>query len=512
MEFASHHRATPEISIITETETLRQELAPSPHRRLSGLFLLPSLLAVLLGVWGIRRDETVWHDEAVTLDLATRSLPDLWRTLGNVDAVHGLHYFLMHGLFSLFGTDLLVLRLPSVLATAAAAAGVAALGARVSGRMRVGVLAGLTFAVLPDIQKYSQEGRSYALVCALVVWATFFLVLAIERHQIPPLPGQRTSVTTWTAYGSLMLAACVLHEFAALALAAHALTLPATARRPWARVALIVAAGIAPLAILGMKQSEQVGWIDDVSNGEYMGFALLAAWALALSLISPPPDTNKILTENSVSLRRLALSLVILPTALLMLISLYKPLYLERYVLYGLVGLALLVGAALDRALQQGRALRLAAVAGACVATAMLVPDSVELRTSESRSDNVTALAAVLRSEAAPGDGVLYLSVKRRAWTLAYPPRTAKLADLAQALTPVASHSLYGTELPPRQVRSRMLATSRILVVTEPPGSPGANTVTDKWKEETLASHFNKCRTVRVKGAQVVIYEASARC
>ncbi|MFJ9530451.1 hypothetical protein [Streptomyces cyaneofuscatus] len=65
----------------------------------------------------------------------------------------------MHGLFGVFGTDLLVLRMPSVLATGAAAAGVAALGTRLSGP-RTGLLAGFAFAILPDIQKYSQEGRS----------------------------------------------------------------------------------------------------------------------------------------------------------------------------------------------------------------------------------------------------------------------------------------------------------------------------------------------------------------
>ncbi|MFF5881095.1 hypothetical protein ACIQ9M_34700 [Streptomyces californicus] len=271
-------------------------------------------------------------------------------------------------------------------------------------------------------------------------------------------------------------------------------------------------AGITPLAMLGMKQSEQVGWIDDVTRDEYTGFAFLVASVIILAVLSPPPEKSKASGVDTVSLRRIALPLVILPTALLMLLSLYKPLYLERYVLYGLVGLALLVGAVLDRALEQRRTLRLTAVAGACLATAMLVPDSVELRTPESRSDNVTALAAVLRDEAAPGDGVLYLSVKRRAWTLAYPPENTQLVDLAQAHTPVASHTLYGTELPPRQVRAHMLAASRILVVTEPPGSPGADTATDKWKEETLAAHFNKCRTMQVKGAQIVVYEASAEC
>ncbi|MFE0696658.1 hypothetical protein [Streptomyces sp. NPDC058869] len=309
-----------------------------------------------------------------------------------------------------------------------------------------------------------------------------------------------------------MLAACVLHEFAALSLVAHAVALPAAARRRWVCIALAVTAGLAPLAILAMKQSGQVAWIDDVSGGEYVGFALLGVSALALSVFAPSAGTDEVSPKTRVSLRAVALPLVILPTALLMLLSLYKPLYLERYVLYGLVGLALLIGAVLDRALQQGRTWRLTALAAACVATAMLVPASAELRTSESRSDDVTALAAVLREEATPGDGVLYLSEKRRAWALAYPPRDTRLSDLAQALTPVASHSLYGTELPPPLVRARMLATSRILVVTEPPGSPAAGTVTDMWKEETLALHFNKCRTIRVKGAQVMIYEASARC
>ena len=38
-----------------------------------------------------------WFDEAATISAGSRSLPELWRLLGNIDAVHGLYYLFMHG-------------------------------------------------------------------------------------------------------------------------------------------------------------------------------------------------------------------------------------------------------------------------------------------------------------------------------------------------------------------------------------------------------------------------------
>ncbi len=82
------------------------------------------------------------RDEAVTYAMARRSLPDLWSTLADADAVHGLYYLLMHLLFEVTcGLDLLlVLRLPSVLATVAATGTLALLGHRLAGP-RAGLLA-----------------------------------------------------------------------------------------------------------------------------------------------------------------------------------------------------------------------------------------------------------------------------------------------------------------------------------------------------------------------------------
>ncbi|MFD9515174.1 hypothetical protein [Streptomyces mirabilis] len=101
----------------------------------------------------------------------------------------------------------------------AAAAGVGPLGLRLAGP-RARLLAGLVFPLVPQIQQYTQEGRSYAMVCALVTWATYVFVACVVRH----------TRWWWTAYGSTMLLACLLHEFAVLALAAHGITLLVSGR------------------------------------------------------------------------------------------------------------------------------------------------------------------------------------------------------------------------------------------------------------------------------------------
>ncbi|QQM46251.1 glycosyltransferase family 39 protein [Streptomyces liliifuscus] len=495
-----------QLEIINDTKSAPQGISELSRREFLTPLLLPVLLSTLLGLWGIRRDGTVWHDEAATLGLASRSLPDLWQTLGNIDAVHGAYYLLMHGLFGLFGTDLLVLRLPSVLAGALAAAGVTALGARLSGT-RVGILAGLSFALLPAVQRYSQEGRSYSLVCALVVWATYFLVSAVLGCRAPVIAGRRSPMAPWIAYGALMLAACILHQFAALALVAHAFALPNHVRRPWACTALLVVAGFAPIAALGIAQSEQVAWINGVTGGQYQRFAIQFSFAMVLSYFASSGSAGKASPEAPFSLRAIALPLFVLPTVLLVLISLYKPFYVERYVLYSLVGLALLLGAVLDRVSELGRNLRATAVIVVALAIALLIPESLKVRTPESRSDNVTDLATILSREYTPGAGILYLSVKRRAWTLAYPSLSRGMFDISQELTPAASHGLYGTELPSPEIRVRMRSSPRILVVTEPKGHRVESNGTGLMKERVLAECFTKIRTVQINGARVIIYE-----
>lgn len=469
--------------------------------------LVPAALTVLLGLWGIRRQGSLWQDEAVTYDMAHRSLSDLWATLGHTDAVHGLYYLLMHGVFRLWNGGLVALRLPSVLGMAAASAGVAALGRRLSGP-RAGFAAGVVFAVLPAVQRYAQEGRSYALVTAFVVGETWVLAKACDAGVTACGTGRRTR--WWACYAGLAVLASLLHEFALLALAAHGVALLA-GRQPrgiltaWAAAVCCAVAPVVPLVLLSMGQSGQVAWIDVSVGGDVLGFLLLAGVGLAATALCARGAPAKRVRTVAVP----ALSLLVVPPALLLTASAVKPLYVDRYVLYAQAGLALLVGAALDTMWRTARARTAVLLA---TAAALLVPVATHLRSPQSRTDDATAIARAVREATAPGDGVLFVPASRRVWTLRDASASYGVSDLALAAPPHASHTLYGTELPPAGIRSGMSRVSRIVVVREPARERHETNEREKTKEATLRDRFTRCDRRAVGPARIDVYVRGDRC
>ncbi|MCT9084360.1 glycosyltransferase family 39 protein [Streptomyces fulvoviolaceus] len=455
--------------------------------------LAPAALSLALGLWGVRRGGSMWRDEAVTYDMARRSLPDLWATLGHADAVHGLYYLLLHGLFRVCGwaDPLLVLRLPSVLATVVATGTLALLGRRLAGP-RAGLLAGVVFALLPPVQRYAQEGRSYAVVCALVVWASYLLLRAVE---------QRTG-RAWAGYGTVMLMACLLHEFAVLALAAHLVALPRSVRRSGIRVALAVCAGLAPLAVLSSRQSDQVAWIGGIGAGALVGFAGVTL----LGVVCAAPLRG----GRSAGLIPLALPLLILPGLLLILLTPLKALYVDRYVLYGHAGTALLVGAALDRLVRAAGRIRAVTLLAAGATVLALLPVTLHLRTPQSRTDDVAAIARAVSTSSA--DGIVYLPSRRRVWSLPEPDSVRGLRDLALNRGPADSATLYGTEVAAPVIRARMLAATRILAVGDPAGQPLDRTPQEEAKRQVLADHFEECGTRYLQGARITEYVHPGTC
>src|SRR5688572_8806496 len=82
-----------------------------------------TLVIALLGING----PSFWLDEAATISMAGRSLPDLERAVHRLDLVHLAYYLIMKPWVALFGDGELALRAPSAVAMAAGAAGVVAL-------------------------------------------------------------------------------------------------------------------------------------------------------------------------------------------------------------------------------------------------------------------------------------------------------------------------------------------------------------------------------------------------
>ncbi|MET7872227.1 glycosyltransferase family 39 protein [Streptomyces cyaneofuscatus] len=453
--------------------------------------VLPATLALVMGLWGIRRQNTMWGDEAVTYQLAQREPSQIWHTVQHVDLVHALHYAVMHVIFDLFGAGLLSLRLPSVLAMAAAASGVGLLGLRLAGP-RAGLLAGLVFALLPQVQKYAQEGRSYAMVCALIAWASCALVANVSRP----------SRWRWAAYGLTVLLACLLHEFAVLALAAHGVTLivshtPKRVLRAWGVTAAGVVIGLLPLVVVSAGQSEQVSWI----GGPVRPYPLLVAVVVGMLCARAP-----LRSEGPVSAAALAVPILVLPGALLLTASLIKPLFVDRYVLFSDIGIALLLGARLDhtRRLRLPRYIPTVSIA-AVAALASLVPSSLSLRTPQSRSNDATAIGAAVREQGRPGDGLLYLAGRHRILAATHPGDTRHLTDLALAQDPVDSNTLAGVELPAGAIAARMMQFHRIVTVRV----ARADSLSDpqeKAKIDTLRRHFREHATTRVNGARITVH------
>jgi mannosyltransferase len=439
----------------------------------------------------------MWRDEAVTYEVARRTLPELLGTLGSADAVHGLYYLLMHAVFGVFGDSLPALRLPSLLAMSAAAAGVALLAGKLAGP-RAGLLAGLVFALLPAVQRYAQEGRSYALVCAAVTWATWLFVRALDER-VPRL---------WLGYGAVALSGCLLHEFAVLAVAAHGVTLLVPPhsrgdRRAWTGAAIVVAAALAPLVVVSSRQSEQVAWIGPPGAAALLGYVVPVLVGLLCAALHPAGVRR---------LRALALPLLILPGGVLLLSSAILPLYVDRYVLYAQAGLALLLGAALDH-LWEGRRHRLplALVAAAAVVVA-LVPVGQHLRSPQSRQDDLGAIARAVQAQGRPGDGVVFVPGRRRIWQAADPAAFSGLVDLAVRKDPRTSATLYGVEFPAADLRARMLTADRIVVLRDPAGEPVEDAVREEVKRDVLRAHFRLCRSTEVHGARVSVFARPGRC
>ena len=157
------------------------------------------------------------------------------RMLGHVDAVHALYYLMMWPLAHLFGTSELVMRLPSAIAMAVAAFGVALIGQRL-GTWQTGLLAGLVFAALPMTSRYGQEARSYALVTAIAVLSSYLAIRLIDE------PVRRWLVS----YAASLAALGAMNIFALLIIPAHGMTLAAAKRQAQAaRATRVWAAAVA---------------------------------------------------------------------------------------------------------------------------------------------------------------------------------------------------------------------------------------------------------------------------
>ncbi len=143
-------------------------------------FVLILLLAACLRIWGLN-SRSIWLDEAI--EYWTANVPRSEIFLSVATTIHDppfytlfLHYWLK------FGGSALWLRLPALFTSLIGLAGIMRLSCKFY-NCRVGVIAGLFFAVSSAEIRYAQEVGQYSLMVCLVVWNLYFLLSALRDNK-----------------------------------------------------------------------------------------------------------------------------------------------------------------------------------------------------------------------------------------------------------------------------------------------------------------------------------------
>jgi mannosyltransferase len=400
----------------------------------------PALLALLLCCYGIGQRQ-LWRDEHASWWAANLTWGQLGDLISHMDLVLAPYYALLHVWTAVFGNSEAALRLPSALAVAGAAAGVALLGRRLLSP-RLGVLAGLLFAVCPAITWYGQDARPYAFAVLAAVLSTLTLVRIVQRPlddpaSLPVKPGRPTwwhgpTVRSWAGYALSVIGMGLTHLVTLSLLAGHlvlVLTSGSRGRQPRLRWVLprrwAVATGsavllLSPVVVFGAGQSGQIAWNTKdwhdlgelpgkLAGSETLGWSMLVLGLLGL--------------VGLLALRQpvgLLACWVLLPVAVTAATASWLHLFLDRYLLFTVPGWALLCAAAVGRVpglvspltasrtppriLSGALPLVLAFLAAAVVSW----PDQAAVRDDLAWEQDTRGAAKVISAGLRPGDGMIF--------------------------------------------------------------------------------------------------------
>lgn len=416
---------------------------------------------------------SLWFDEAATISASTRSVPELWRLIHNIDAVHGLYYFAMHGWFAIFPETEFWSRLSSCLAVGLAAAGVVVVGKQLSTRT-VGVCAGMVFAILPRVTWAGIEARSYALTAAAAVWLTVLAVSAARRN----------ATRLWPLYGLALAVSALLNVFVVLMVLVHGVVVPLVAKNRrtvgwWAVASAAATLSVAPFLAFCRAQIAQVGWISpvrmdtvvDIVADQYFDhsvpFAILAGLAMAAPLALRPPweTANRLLAV-------VAVAWISLPTAVLVVYSLVRqPIYYPRYLCYTSPAMALLMAVCIVTVFRTRERVTAVLAVFALAATPNYLLGQRGPYANEGM--DFSQLADVITAHASPGDCLILDNTTSwkpgpiRPLTAARPAAYEKLVDPGRGMRAPQRNRLWDAHLAIWDVADRVRQCTVLWTVSE---------------------------------------------
>ena len=426
---------------------------------------------------------SAWRDEAVTFDVAGRSLEQIFAVVRHVDLVHAAYYATVH-LLRLVVPGFTPVRVLSAVAMALSVALVVQIGSQL-GSMSHGLVAAALMACTPFASVYAQQARSYALATAAMTAATLALVRVTGgagSGRGRPGGGARG----WLGYGSLVWVGCLLNVFTLQVLPAHALLalrFGPTAFARWTRAAGISLLVVGPFLVTALGQRGQVSWLGRPDFGalraaarfgwpswtEFIGITLLALGLATVVLRGRGSRREPTPGEAFGWLAVVAWGWG--GSVSLWLISQVHPFFDGRYLTPSLPGMALALAwpvtglsarwaAGPRSAAASIAALVIAVTAGGLVAT---WPYQVRLR-DQGGAENLREVSRLLGANSRTGDAVIYIPASIRLAGTVYPNGVRGLRDAALLRTGADSGTLIGVDREPAGVRASMLAEHQVWV------------------------------------------------
>jgi len=375
----------------------------------------PALLTLALGFYQVGRPE-LWRDELASWSFGTRPLSSLIATARHTGATQLAYYLLLHAWITAFGDSVDAMRSLSVLAMAAAAACVTAVGRRLAGP-RAGLFSGLVFALVPSVSRFAQEARFYSLEVLIAMLATLLLLRALDRP----------TARRWLAYAVCLAVLGYVDLVALSVVAGHAAGVALRWRQDrdnrqlwFAGAAAAALAACLPLAVLGSAQAaDQVKWIPrpglDLAAFSFFGRNLFYSTSVAAALIVLALLAWAVARQQAAFVTAVA----VLPVAAVWLASQGPYSYFfPRYLLLTVGAWAILAGIALSRLDLKIAVAGLAVIAvlGAGDQQVIRAPGAHNWTTYPAGSggsyEGYAQAAQTVARQARPGDGIVYQSQK----------------------------------------------------------------------------------------------------
>jgi mannosyltransferase len=490
------------------------------------LALVGATAAALRFLFLIRKP--FWFDEAFSAEIARLPWHGFLRLLWWREANMSLYYVLLRGWLH-FGSSPFFIRSFSVVTSLATLPAIYWLGCKLFDR-RVGLIAVALLSCNAYHIRYAQEARSYSLFVLLATLSSAFFVACVRQPDRRNLRG----------YALTSVLAVYAHFYALLLIGAHWLSVQgwkgergsmstaansSAMRRAWIRIGIAV---LPVLAFVGKTGAGQIRWIQRPSWHELLEYweHLAGNAGLPLLLLYVAACLAALLPLRAALFRKCAdwrvwrfqflLIWLLFPVALTLLLSIARPVFLARYLIFCLPALIILAAAGLA-------SLRKTWMLAVCLAAVLLLSLQGTLsyynHDFDLERDGSEAAANYVYDHSQAGDAILFhIAEARVPYELVGSLRAlsgARDSRSSAAAGPEVIFPRHGDRLDFRDVSGNPTSEflyslpgkyGRVWVVLMSNGPPGHPDTTTLMLDQTLAESFPQVDRMQFPQVEVRLY------